>query len=127
LELLTDPETFELIGWASRFERAEQRQRDVVGQSGLDCPRGRQLGPRHHAYRTNVARPNQLPCCRPSCRAAVGVYRSWRDLGFAIGAVVVGLIADATGIASAIWVVAAITSGSGVVVLIRMRETRPAS
>jgi hypothetical protein len=38
LELLTDPETFELIGRASRFERAEQRQRDVVGQSGLDCP-----------------------------------------------------------------------------------------
>lgn len=59
--------------------------------------------------------------------SAVGVYRSWRDLGFAIGAVVVGLIAEAAGIASAIWVVAAITAGSGVVVLIRMRETRPAS
>jgi MFS family permease len=64
----------------------------------------------------------------PSWRgSAVGVYRLWRDLGFAIGAVVAGVIADAAGIASAIWVIAAITAGSGVVVFIRMRETRPAS
>jgi len=48
------------------------------------------------------------------------------DLGFAVGAIVAGLIADAAGIASAIWVVAVITAASGVVVLIRMRETRPA-
>jgi MFS family permease len=59
--------------------------------------------------------------------SAVGVYRLWRDLGFAIGAIVAGLIADAAGIASAIWVVAAVTAGSGIVVLIRMRETRPAA
>ena len=56
--------------------------------------------------------------------SAVGVYRLWRDLGFAIGAIIAGFIADAAGIASAIWVVAAITAASGVVVLIRMRETR---
>jgi MFS family permease len=62
----------------------------------------------------------------PSWRgSAVGVYRLWRDLGFAAGAIVAGLIADAAGIASAIWVVAALTAGSGVVVLMRMRETRP--
>jgi MFS family permease len=59
--------------------------------------------------------------------SAVGVYRLWRDLGFAIGAIVTGLIADRAGIASAIWVVAAITAASGVVVLVRMRETRPVS
>jgi MFS family permease len=58
--------------------------------------------------------------------SAVGVYRLWRDLGFAIGAVVAGLIADAAGIASAIWVVSLITASSGLVVLMRMRETRPA-
>jgi MFS family permease len=57
--------------------------------------------------------------------SAVGVYRLWRDLGFAIGAIVAGLIADAAGIASAIWVVAGITAVSGVIVLIRKRETRP--
>jgi MFS family permease len=58
--------------------------------------------------------------------SAVGVYRLWRDLGFAIGAIVAGLIADAAGIASAIWVVAAVTAASGLVVLARMRETRSA-
>jgi MFS family permease len=57
--------------------------------------------------------------------SAVGVYRLWRDLGFAAGAVVAGLIADAAGIANAIWAVAALTAGSGLVVAIRMRETRP--
>jgi MFS family permease len=62
----------------------------------------------------------------PSWRgSAVGIYRLWRDLGFALGAIVAGLIADAAGIASAIWVVAAVTAASGAVVLIRMRETRP--
>jgi MFS family permease len=61
----------------------------------------------------------------PSWRgSAVGVYRLWRDLGYAIGAVVAGLVADAFGLGSAMWVVAAITFGSGVVVAIRMRETR---
>src|SRR5688572_20148581 len=48
----------------------------------------------------------------PSWRAsAVGVYRLWRDLGYAIGAVVAGLVADLVGIASAIWLVAAVTAG----------------
>ena len=56
--------------------------------------------------------------------SAVGVYRLWRDLGFAAGALVAGLVADAAGMASAIWVVAAITALSGLVVLLRMRETR---
>jgi MFS family permease len=56
--------------------------------------------------------------------SAVGVYRLWRDLGFAVGAIVAGLVADAAGIAAAIWVVAVITAGSGLLVLVRMRETR---
>ncbi len=59
--------------------------------------------------------------------SAVGVYRLWRDLGFAVGAIVAGVIADAAGFAAAIWFVAALTAGSGVIVLVRMRETRPAS
>jgi MFS family permease len=62
----------------------------------------------------------------PAWRAsAVGVYRLWRDLGFAVGAVVAGLVADLAGMVAAIWVVAAITALSGLVVLARMRETRP--
>jgi MFS family permease len=55
--------------------------------------------------------------------SAVGVYRLWRDLGFAAGAIVTGLVADLAGVASAIWIVAALTAGSGLVVWLRMRET----
>ena len=57
--------------------------------------------------------------------AAVGVYRLWRDLGFAVGAIVVGVLADRAGMPFAIGSVAALTAGSGLVVLVRMRETRP--
>lgn len=62
---------------------------------------------------------------RPSWRAsAIGVYRLWRDLGYAIGAVLAGLVADAFGVEAAVWVVAALTAASGMVVIVRMRETR---
>jgi MFS family permease len=60
----------------------------------------------------------------PSWRAsAVGVYRLWRDSGYAVGALVSGLLADRLGVPWAIAGIAAITFGSGVVVLVRMRET----
>jgi MFS family permease len=60
----------------------------------------------------------------PAWRArSVGVYRLWRDSGFAVGALLVGLVADATSLVTAIWVVAAITAASGVVVAVRMYET----
>jgi MFS family permease len=65
----------------------------------------------------------------PSWRASsVGVYRLWRDLGYAIGALLAGVTADALGLAAAMWLVAALTLGSGLVVAARMRETlrRPA-
>ena len=55
--------------------------------------------------------------------SAIGVYRLWRDLGFAIGALVAGVIADLFGLPAAIVTVAALTAGSGLIVLIRMRET----
>jgi MFS family permease len=57
--------------------------------------------------------------------SAIGIYRLWRDLGFAAGAIVVGVIADAAGMTNAIWVVAAITGSSALVVAVRMRETLP--
>ena len=60
----------------------------------------------------------------PTWRAsAVGVYRLWRDGGFAIGALVAGLVADQLGMAAAIWFVAALTAASGLVVALRMYET----
>ena len=63
----------------------------------------------------------------PSWRAsAVGVYRLWRDLGYAIGAALAGVTADAFGLAAAMWVVAGLTFLSGVVSATRMAETLPA-
>jgi MFS family permease len=60
----------------------------------------------------------------PSFRASsVGVYRLWRDLGYAIGALVAGIAADALGLASAMWLVAGLTLASGIVVAVRMTET----
>jgi MFS family permease len=60
----------------------------------------------------------------PSWRASsVGVYRLWRDLGYAIGALLAGALADALGLPSAMWIIAALTFGSGLVVAVRMRET----
>ena len=61
----------------------------------------------------------------PSWRASsVGVYRLWRDLGYAVGAVIAGVAADAFGLKGAMWLVAALTIGSGLVVAARMTETR---
>ncbi len=63
----------------------------------------------------------------PAWRArSVGVYRLWRDGGFAVGALLAGGIADAFGLLAAIWVVAVLTAVSGIVVAVRMYETRPA-
>jgi MFS family permease len=60
----------------------------------------------------------------PAWRASsVGVYRLWRDLGYAVGAVLAGLTADAFGLKDAMWVVAVITFLSGVIVSVRMDET----
>jgi MFS family permease len=60
----------------------------------------------------------------PRWRASsVGVYRFWRDAGFALGALLAGGIADLFGIAAAIWSVSLLTALSGVVVAARMYET----
>lgn len=62
----------------------------------------------------------------PRWRAtSVGVYRLWRDGGFAAGALLAGVIADAYSIAVAIASVAALTAASGAVVAVRMYETHP--
>jgi hypothetical protein len=46
----------------------------------------------------------------------VGVYRFWRDAGFALGALLAGLVADAAGAGTAIAIVAVLTAGSGLLV-----------
>ena len=61
----------------------------------------------------------------PSWRAtAVGVYRLWRDSGYAFGAILAGIVADQAGMRAAIAAVAALTLISGVVVAIAMRPSR---
>lgn len=63
---------------------------------------------------------------RPAWRASsLGVYRFWRDLGYAVGALLSGLIADAVGLDAAIHVVAALTLLSGAVVGGVMRQAAP--
>ncbi len=57
--------------------------------------------------------------------SSIGVYRLWRDLGYAIGALLAGVAADFFGLAVAMWIVAALTLCSGVIVAIRMAETLP--
>ncbi len=63
----------------------------------------------------------------PDWRAsAVGVYRLWRDSGYAIGALLAGILADLFGVFWAIGVIGGVTFLSGVVVFGVMRETLPA-
>ena len=59
----------------------------------------------------------------PAWRArSLSVYRFWRDLGYAIGALFAGLVADRFGLAWAIASIAALTFVLGTVVALVMRE-----
>jgi MFS family permease len=62
----------------------------------------------------------------PSWRgSAVGVYRLWRDSGYAFGALLAGVLADTFGLRPAIVVIGFIALASGVHVVMRMPETSP--
>src|SRR6266516_3329384 len=61
----------------------------------------------------------------PDRATSVGVYRFWRDSGYAAGAIIAGAIADVAGFSAAIITVACLTGLSGIVVALRMRETMP--
>lgn len=62
----------------------------------------------------------------PEWRAtAVGVYRLWRDGGYAIGAILAGFIADLLGLRWAIGAVGVLTILSGLIAVVTMRETLP--
>jgi hypothetical protein len=90
-----------------------RRRRAAGGRHGDGLP--------HPARRDRRRRP-------PRWRAsAVGVYRLWRDAGFAIGALLAGAVADLAGLGAAIWTVTALTAASGAVVAVRMYETHPAA
>lgn len=56
--------------------------------------------------------------------SAVGVYRLWRDLGYAAGAILSGVIADLFGVASSIRMIGVLTFCSGLLAAVLMKETR---
>jgi MFS family permease len=59
----------------------------------------------------------------PSQRAqSIGVYRLWRDLGYAVGALLTGILADVWSISTAIQAIGSITILSAFVILLRMRQ-----
>lgn len=61
----------------------------------------------------------------PSWRASsVGIYRLWRDAGYAVGAIIAGILSDYFGIYTAIWFIAGLTFVSGLVTASRQNETR---
>ena len=51
---------------------------------------------------------------------SLGVFRLWRDLGYAIGAIITGIIADAIGISASIIFIAGLTAASGLLIQFRM-------
>ena len=62
----------------------------------------------------------------PSWRArSLSVYRSWRDLGYAVGAAIAGFVAGAFGLAWSIHVAGLLTFISGVVAWFTVREPKP--
>ena len=57
----------------------------------------------------------------PGQRAeSIGIFRLWRDLGYAIGALLTGIIADYFGLNGAIWTIAFLTFLSAIIIRIRM-------
>ncbi|MBC8054317.1 MAG: MFS transporter [Sphingobacteriaceae bacterium] len=59
---------------------------------------------------------------RPEQRAeSIGVFRLWRDSGYAFGAILSGVLADAYGLSSAIWVIGVLTILSALVLRLRMK------
>ncbi|MGI9610217.1 MAG: MFS transporter [Acidimicrobiia bacterium] len=62
----------------------------------------------------------------PEWRArSIGIYRLWRDAGFAVGALLAGILADLVSLEVAIYVVSVLTAISGFIVMARMYETHP--
>jgi hypothetical protein len=55
----------------------------------------------------------------------LGVYRFWRDGGYAIGALFLGLVANSVGLAASYYGVAAAMGASAVVLIVLMTETHP--
>jgi len=64
--------------------------------------------------------------CHPSWRAAgMGVYRMWRDAGYGVGAIVIGLVMEFATMTAAFYLTAILMFLSGAIVYVWMEETHP--
>jgi len=64
--------------------------------------------------------------CHPSWRATgMGVYRMWRDAGYGVGAIVIGLVMEVASVAAAFHVTGVLMFASGALVFLLMEETHP--
>jgi MFS family permease len=59
--------------------------------------------------------------------SSIGVYRLWRDSGYAVGALLAGMLADSVNVASAIAVIGLLTILSGLIAALRLSETLPSA
>jgi MFS family permease len=67
---------------------------------------------------SDYTHPDQRP-------KSIGVFRLWRDLGYAIGAVLTGLIADSFGLVAPVLAIGLLTIVSSLVVKFRMSCAKP--
>jgi len=64
--------------------------------------------------------------CHPSWRAAgMGVYRMWRDAGYGVGAILIGLVMEFVSMPAAFYMTGILMFLSGAVVYVWMEETHP--
>jgi len=106
-----------LIVWAPRMAQAEKSMFWLWMSGAVLLGLGTAL-----VYPTLLAAIGDV--VHPGWRAsAVGVYRLWRDLGYAVGALLSGVIADLFGLAWAVGTIGILTFLSGVIVAVRMQET----
>jgi MFS family permease len=75
-------------------------------------------------YPTLIAAVSDVSEPRDRARI-VGVYRFWRDFGFAVGALAAGILTDLVSADAAIGAVAALTAASGLVVVATRWTARP--
>ena len=91
----------------------------------LALARGQSAARDRHCHGVSELDRGSVGCLSPAWRArSLSVYRFWRDLGYAVGALTAGVIADLFGFASAITSVATLTFLSGLVVAVVMREPK---
>ncbi len=56
---------------------------------------------------------------------ALGVYRLWRDAGYAVGPLILGIVATLAGLTAALWTCSALMAASGLILLLLLHETNP--